>query len=361
MRRWIARSVPLALAALCLPALALAQGGSGASGGGGEVDWLAFALGTLGGLVLFLFAVDILARNLRELHGGRFQKLLEKSSSNRFGSLATGTVATVVLDSSSVTIILMIAIVDAGLIGFANALPAILGANIGTTFSSQLFAWNVDEYAPIPMAIGLLWRAFAKEEAAKRRATIVLGLGLVLFALSLIGNAAEPLKEHPDILEFLKQLEDPLLGVLAGALITVVIQSSSAMMGIVIVLAGGGIISLPAGIALMLGAEIGTCADTLIATIGRSRPAVKAGIFHLLFNIVSVAIGIALIGPLTAFAEGSAGDTGLQIANAHVLFNVAGALLALPFVRTIAGLLDRIVPERAGEERRDEAAEPQTT
>ena len=310
-----------------------------------EIDWLEVGLGMLGGLALFLFGVDLLARNLKEMQGGRFQKLLQRFSSNRFSSLASGTVATIALDSSSVVIILMITIIDAGLEPFTNALPAILGANIGTTFSSQIFAWNVDQFAPLLLAGGLVWRALARSDRMRRHATILMGVGLVLFGLHTIGNAAEPLEDNRQVIDYLKVLEGPLLGVLAGALVTIAIQSSSAMMGIVITLAGEGIISLPAGIAIMLGAEIGTCADTLLATVARSRAAVKAGIFHLLFNIATVAIGVALIGPLTRFATLTAADTGQQIANAHVLFNVCGALLVLPFVGTAAALLLKLVPE----------------
>lgn len=310
------------------------------------IDWVALAMGGLGGLALFMYGVGILAASLKQAQGGRFQALLKRFSTNPLASLASGTVATAVLDSSSVVIILLITIVDAGLVPFGNALPAILGANIGTTFSSQVFAWNIDTYAPVPVALGLLWKALGKSDKAKQRADILLGLGLVLFGLNIIGAAAEPLQEHPEIIAQLKQLENPLLGVIAGALLTVAIQSSSAMMGIVITLAGGGLITLPAGVAIMLGAEIGTCADTLIATIGRSRVAVKAGIFHLAFNIVSVAFGVLLIDQLARFGAATSSDTGQRIANAHVLFNVAGALAALPFVAAVTRLLDRIVPDQ---------------
>lgn len=315
----------------------------------GEIDWLALGLAMIGGLALFLYGVELLAGSLKAAHGSRFQRLLQRFSSNRVTALASGTAATVALDSSSVVIILMITVVDAGLVPFASTLPAILGANIGTTVSSQIFAWNVDQFAPLLLAAGLLWRGLAHSDKMKRHASILLGLGIVLFGLHVIGQAAEPLKENPEILAFLKQLENPLLGVLAGAVVTVAIQSSSAMMAIVITLAGGGLISLPAGLAMMLGAEIGTCADTLIATVGRSRAAVKAGVFHLLFNIVTVALGLLLIGLLARFATATAGSVGQQLANAHVLFNIAGALLVLPFVGTIARLLDRLIPETPGQ------------
>lgn len=344
---------PLRRAAACGVATALLLGPTAAHAQGGgqaaSTDWVEVALGMAGGLVLFLFAVDLLAGALREVGGGRLQRLLERSSSNRVAGLAAGTVATVALDSSSVVIILLIAAVDAALLPFAQALPVILGANIGTTANSQLFAWNVDAYAPVAMATGLLLRAVTRGDKARRIGTILLGLGLVLFALHLIGEAAAPLKEDARVTDALRRLRTPLLGALAGAAVTVAIQSSSALMGIVITLAGGGLIELEAGLAMMLGAEIGTCADTLLATAGRSRAAVKAGIFHLLFNIAGVALGLLLIAPLGAFARWSAEDTGQQVANAHALFNVAGALLMLPFIRWAAAGLERIVPERHDE------------
>lgn len=335
--------VLLAVGAVFAASTAVAQSGSTSE----PFSWLMLAMRAVGGLALFLYGVDILATGLKQTQGGRFQKLLERSSSNRFLALASGAAATIALDSSSVVIILLITMVDAGLISFAHSLPFILGANIGTTFSSQIFAWNIDAYAPVIMAAGLLWKALGKSDKAKQRATILLGLGLVLFGLNIIGTAAEPLQERPEVIGWLTRLENPLLGVLAGAVVTIAIQSSSAMMGIVITLAGGGLITLPAGIAMMLGAEIGTCADTLVATIGRSRAAVKAGIFHLAFNLVSVAIGVLLVEQLASFGAATASDTGQSIANAHVLFNIAGALLVLPFVASASGLIERIVPERS--------------
>lgn len=334
----------LSLGALLAAAPLLAQQADGAE----AIDWLDLGLGMVGGLALFLYGVDLLAGGLKGANGGKFQHLLQRFSSTRLKALASGTAATVALDSSSVVIILMIAIVDAGLVSFSNTLPAILGANIGTTLSSQIFAWNVDEFAPLLLFAGLVWRFVGKGDKAGQMSSILLGIGLVLFGLHLIGEAAAPLEQNHDVIAFLEQLENPLYGVLAGAAVTVAIQSSSAMMGIIITLAGGGIISLPAGLAMMLGAEIGTCADTLVATVGRSRAAVKAGVFHLGFNIVSVGVGLLLIGWLTRFATTTADDTGQQLANAHVLFNVAGALLAMPFVGAASRLLDRLVPERAG-------------
>ena len=301
----------------------------------------------LGGLALFLFGVDLLATALRGAGEGGSRDLLRRASANRAAGLGAGLAATVALDSSSVVIIMLVAIVDAGLVPFARALPVVLGANIGTTVSSQVFAWNVDAFAPVPMAVGLLARALAKTDRARRRGDALLGLGLVLFGLHLVGDAAAPLAGRPEVVEWLKGLESPWLGVLAGAAVTVAIQSSSATLGIVIALAGGGLITLPAGLAIMLGAEIGTCADTLVASAGRSRAAVRLGLFHLLFNIASVLVGVALVDALAAFATATADGAGQRIANAHVLFNVAGALAALPFTGPAARALDALLPDRA--------------
>jgi phosphate:Na+ symporter len=245
----------------------------------GGVDWWAFGLRVLAGLVLFLFGVDLLARALRDAAGDRFRALLARTASNRFAGLGMGTAATVVLDSSSVTIIMLIALVDAQLLRSADALAMVLGSNIGTTFSSQVFAWNVDAVAPVMMAGGFLARVLARSDGARRWGDAALGLGLVLFGLSLIEGAAAPLERHPEVVGLLRRLDQPLIGALAGAAVTAAIQSSSATIGIVIALAGAGLIDLPAGVAIMLGAEIGTCADTLVATLGRSRAAVRIGLF----------------------------------------------------------------------------------
>lgn len=318
------------------------------------IDWTNVALGAIAGLALFLFGVKTLADALRRAQGGRFERLLRRSSSNRLTGLLTGAAATVALDSSSVTIILMIALIDAGLLPFAAALPMILGANIGTTFSSQIFAWDVARWSPLLIAAGLGWSALARGDAARDRARAMLGLGLVLFGLHEIGAAAAPLQGDRSVIVWLERLRDPVLGAVAGAAITIAIQSSSAMMGISITLAGSGLVSLPAGVAMMLGAEIGTCADTLVSTVGRSRAAVRAGLFHLLFNVASVSLGLALISQLVAIAGAIGGDTGQRVASAHILFNVLGALAALPFVGSAARLLERALPDqlsRSGENR----------
>jgi phosphate:Na+ symporter len=340
-------SRPLLPALLALALLLPASPGWAQPAGGQAappMDWFDLAMGCTAGLALFLLGVALLADGLRAAAGDRAKRLLGHATDGPLRGLLTGTAATTLLDSSSVTIILLIGLVDAGLVGFAQALPVILGSNIGTTVSSQIFALGIEDFAPILLALGLL-----APEPWRHWGLAVAGLGLVLFGLGTLGEAVKPLQDQPGVTEWLRSSDAPLRGMLIGAAFTLLIQSSSATLGVVITLASQGLIDLPTGLAMMLGAEIGTCSDTLLATLGRSRAAVRAALFHLGFNIVSVAAGLLLIDALAGFAAWSAGDTAQQIANAHVAFNTAGALLCLYATPALARWMDRLLPDgRAG-------------
>lgn len=311
-------------------------------------------LGMIAGLVLFLYGVSRLATGMRAVAGERMRRLLERATTNRYAGVASGTLATAVLDSSSVTIIMVIALVDAGLLSFQNSLGVILGANIGTTISSQLIALDVQRYSPVVLAFGLLLLVAGRTETWRQTGAAVFGMGLIFFGLAQMGTAVEPLKQSVRFADWMQQLENPLVGVAAGAIITLVLQSSSATVGIAITLAAQGLLSLPGGVAVMLGAEIGTCADTLLATLGRSREAVRAGIFHLLFNVVTVAVGVMLLQPLVTFVTSLGGDSAQQLANAHVTFNVLGSMAVVLFLAPIGRALHRLVPP-AGSERQTRA------
>jgi phosphate:Na+ symporter len=316
-------------------------------------------LEVLGGLVLFLFGVFQLASAIEPLASDRAREMLARFTTNRFAAVLTGIVATTILDSSSVTIILVIALVNGGLLTFAQSIGVIMGSNIGTTVSSQIIALDVEQYAPVVLLGGLLLFALGRHSERKRHVGMaLLGLGLVFFGLQYMGDAVMPLRENKRFMEYMTGLERPLLGVAVGALATIAIQSSSAMLGIVITLAGQGLLTLPAGLALMLGAEIGTCADTLVASIGRSRAAVRAGVFHLGFNVASALVGVLLIDQLAALSGALPGSGSLerQIANAHVAFNVIGVAAFIPLSNSIARLLERVVPDRPGGGRQDMAA-----
>lgn len=314
------------------------------------MNWLDISLGLVGGLALFLYAIARLSETLRAAAGPAMKRLLEKLTINPVVGLLTGCVVTIVLDSSSVTIILVIALVHAGAVNFEQSLGVILGSNIGTTFSSLLFATEVDRFSSLILVAGLLLIVTRRDDAWRRRGYSLFFVGLMLYGLHAMGAAMKPLADNDALANQMKGLEDPLRGVLVGAVATALIQSSSAMMGIIIKLASAGVMTLPAGVAVMLGAEIGTCLDTLVASAGRSRDAVRAGAFHLAFNVITVCIGLVFYRQIAAIATWMPGSSvSHAIANAHICFNTIGALLFLPAVPLCAKALKMLIPEEAAQ------------
>ncbi|HTU57065.1 MAG TPA: Na/Pi symporter [Polyangiales bacterium] len=309
-------------------------------------------LAALAGLVLFIFGVTQLSKGLEELNTERMRNTLARFTSNRFAGVATGIVATTLLESSSVTIIMVIAMVSGGVLTFVQSLGVVLGANIGTTVGAQIIAFNVAAYSPLLMLAGLLCIFIGKANTRKQIGLILLGFGLIFYGLEAIDDAMKPLRTHEPFLHWMERLgTSPWLGAFVGCVVTLVIQSSSATVAIVIKLASSGLISLPAGVAIMLGAEIGTCSDTLLATIGRGRPALRTGVFHLSFNLVTAVLGVLLAEQLVKLVElVSAGvSTGRQIANAQIIFNVIGVAAVLPFLPAVARVLQRMIPDASTE------------
>lgn len=309
--------------------------------------YVTLLLSLTAGLILFLHGVDVLSDALKEAAGKKMKLFLERFTKNSITGVATGTVTTAILDSSSAVIIMVISMVNSGLLSSAASYGVILGANIGTTISSQIIAMKISHYAPLLMLIGFVLKLTAKSINYQHLGNILLAIGLIFFGLFLMDESAKPLHGHKAILEFLKTLEHPLKGAIAGALVTVIIQSSSATVGIVIILAGDGLISFPAAVAIMLGAEIGTCADTLLAVIGRSKEAIRAGVFHLLFNIVSVMIGLVLIQPLISLTYFISDGASIErtIANAHMIFNISGVLLMMWFIPWVSKKMKQLIPD----------------
>jgi phosphate:Na+ symporter len=302
----------------------------------------------LGGLGLFLFAINNLSDTLKELLGDKAKQWLGIFTKNVFTSILTGVVITAILDSSSAVIIMTIVLVNAGALTFRQSMGIVMGANIGTTFSSQLIALDIGQYSPIPIFLGLIFSLFSKSAKVSETGKVVLYFGILFFGLYTMERAVEPLKDDPSFLAWMEKLDNPLKGTAIGALVTLVIQSSSATVGMVITLAKKGLINLGGGIAVMIGAELGTCSDTLLATIRSDRKAVKTGIFHLLFNIVSIAIGLLIFPLFTIFIEKISGSASIEqkIANAHMIFNTAGVLLFIPLIPFIEKLLNSLIPTK---------------
>ena len=318
------------------------------------IDFFAMAMGALAGLVLFIYGVTRLSEGLEEISTDRMKSLLSKFTTNRFAGVLTGAVATTLLESSSVTIIMVIAMVSAGVLTFVQSLGVVLGSNIGTAVGAQIIALDIKKYVPLLMLSGLLLLFLGKKQTLKNIGIILLGFGLMFYGLEAIDEAMKPFRNYQPFIDLMQTLAtNPLLGALVGAIFTVIIQSSSATVAIIVTLASSGLISLPAGIAIMLGAEVGTCADTLVATIGRGRPALRTGVFHLLFNVASAILGIIFAPLLVQFVEAISGGAGVgrQVANAQILFNFIGVAVVILFLPMVARLLEKLIPDAPQEQK----------
>jgi phosphate:Na+ symporter len=301
-----------------------------------------------GGLGLFLYAINNLSSILKDLLGERARKLLGKFTHNLFTGILSGIIITLILDSSSAVIIMTIILVNSGALTFRQAIGIVMGANIGTTFSSQLIALDIGRFSPIPIFLGLVLTMVAKSDRFSKTGKVILYFGILFFGLFTMETAVEPLRSDSRFASWMFQLENPVRGSMVGALVTLIIQSSSATVGMVITLAKKGLITLAGSIAVMLGAELGTCSDTLLATIRGSRQAIRTGLFHLVFNVTSIIIGLACFPLYVNLIESISGNATLEqkVANAHMLFNAFGVVLFLPLTRYVERLLVKWIPDK---------------
>ncbi|MDJ0665095.1 MAG: Na/Pi cotransporter family protein [Acidimicrobiia bacterium] len=311
----------------------------------GSIDTFTVVSGLFGGLALFLMGMDRLTKSLRLLAGDRMRGILTRLTTNRFAAAGTGAGLTAVIQSSSVTTVLVVGFITAGLMTVQQSVGVILGANIGTTVTAQIIAFKVTRYALALIAVGFVVRFVSKNDSRRAQGGLVLGLGMVFFGMSVMGDAMSPLGDLAGFQDWMAGMSNPIAGVAAGAIFTAVVQSSSATTGVVLALAFEGLISLEAGIALVLGANIGTSVTAQLAALGKPRAAQRAAWVHTLFNGIGVLIWLPFIPLLATFVEGIGGDLARQIANAHTVFNVVNALLFIGFTNQLAALVERIVPD----------------
>jgi phosphate:Na+ symporter len=305
-------------------------------------------LSIIAGLVLFLFAVSSLSDTLQTVIGAGAAKWIQRFTSNTFSSLIVGTIATTILDSSSAVIIITIVLVNSKVLTFRQAMGVVLGANIGTTVSSQIIAMDVGKYSPIFLLIGFILLIIAKSDKVNNIGRVILYFGVLFFGLYTMENAVEPLKDEAFFTEWMKKTENPILGAIIGAIVTLVIQSSSATVGMAIILSKKGFLTLTGGVAVMLGAELGTCSDTLLATIKGSRQALKTGLFHVTFNWFSIILGLLLFYPFVEFVKFVSNGASIErtVANAHMLFNIMGVLVFVWTIPLFERILNRLFPDK---------------
>ncbi len=356
--RAILISAAFLLFVIALPALA--ETGMDES----DIDWLTLGMGLFGGLAMFLFGMEQMSEGLKAAAGETLKDVLSRLTKNRFMGALTGAFVTAVLNSSSVTTVLVVGFISAGFMTLTQSVGVIMGANVGSTFTAQIVAFNVTQYALIMVAIGFFMLFTGKAEKTRYYGSMVMGLGLVFYGMGVMGDAMLPLRSYPPFLNLMTSMENPLLGILVGAVFTGLVQSSAATTGIAIVMASSGLITLPAGIALAFGSNIGTCVTAVLAALGKPVEAVRAAVVHVIFNIAGVLLWFLFIPQLADFIVSispsspelsgkaqMAADVPRQIANAHTVFNVANTLLFISFATLFARLAEKLVPDRPIEEK----------
>ena len=345
-------AVGLAIWSVTAPALAADSSGSG-------IDWFKMGMQLFGGLAIFLLGMEQMADALKKVAGQRMKTILGKLTTSRIMGMVTGAFVTAIIQSSSVTTVMLVGFVTAGLMSLSQAVGVIFGANIGTTVTAQIIAFKVTHYALLLVAVGFAFVFTGKTNRVKQYGTLIMGLGLIFFGMGVMSAGMKPLRSYEPFIALMQDVSAPALGIVIAAAFTGLVQSSSATTGVVIAMASQGLISLEGGIALIMGANIGTCVTAGLAAIGKPREAVRVAVAHVTFNVAGVAIAawfipqIAdLVRTISPVAEGLSGtdklaaETPRQIANGHTMFNVFFSLLFLPAAGLVARFAEMIVPDR---------------
>ena len=305
----------------------------------------------IGGLALFMFAITMLRETLGKLSGVRVVKILEKVSNDPFKGMAAGTATTFMTQSSSITVLTLIGFVNAGMMTFRQSVNVMLGSEIGTTITAQLVAFDIGFLFWPLIAIGFFMKMFSKNEKVELVGAVIFSLGLIFVSMEFMKEGARPLTiDYPYFHDLINLYGgNALFGILIGALIAGVTQSSSATTSLVIAMGAAGAIDLGPSIALVMGANIGTCFLELFAGIGATTPAKRTAVAQALINVVGVSLFFPFLTPFASLVELTALDLPRQIANAHTIFNVIVSIIFIPLVGLTVRFCERLIPDKEGE------------
>ena len=304
--------------------------------------------GLFGGLALFLYGMQMMSDGLENAAGDRMERILEKLTSNRFIGVLVGALITAVIQSSSATTVMVVGFVNSGMMTLQQAVWIIMGANIGTTITGQLVALDIGAFAPIIAFAGVAMIVFMKNPKFHHIGAILGGFGMLFIGMDMMSSSMQPLREFPPFIELMTSFTNPIFGILAGAVFTAVIQSSSASVGILQTLAMAGLIPFSSAVFVLFGMNIGTCVTAVLASIGTNRSAKRTTVIHLMFNIIGTVVFtiLCLSFPIAEFVGGFTPDKpAAQLANMHTVFNIATTILLIPFGTLLAKAAIKILPD----------------
>lgn len=314
--------------------------------------YIGIVLGLLAGLGLFLYGMNLMGNGLQKAAGDRLKKIIELLTSNRFIAVLVGIFVTGVIQSSSATTVMVVGFVNAGIMQLNQAIGVIMGANVGTTVTAQLVSFDLEAIAPVAVGIGVIIHMVTKSEKLKSYAEILIGFGILFVGMTYMKDAMSPLREVQAFKDMLVNFgHNPILGILMGFTLTLLVQSSSASIGILLALASQGMLPLEAALPILYGDNIGTCTTALISSIGASKNAQRAAVMHLTFNIIGTLIFALILNRPIMMVVTSIDPTNIarQIANAHTLFNITNVIIQFPFAGLIVKIAERLIPEKPEE------------
>ena len=317
-----------------------------------EIEGLKMSFGTIltmaGGLGLFLFGMELMSDSIEKVAGARLRRILEIFTTNRFMGMIVGIIFTGIVQSSSACTVMVVSFVNSGLMNLYQAAGVILGANIGTTITSQLVSFNLSKIAPLILLVGVVVMMFTKKEKVRKVAEVVVGFGILFVGLSTMSQAMANMKNEPQVVNLLMSLKNPFLATLMGFALTAIIQSSSVTVSIVLLLANQDLLPLPITLYIILGCNIGACATAMLASMTGKKDAKRAALIHLLFNIIgTVIIYIALFvagDQIVELIKSISADNGRFVANAHTLIKIAQVIMLFPFTGWLVKMTYLIVP-----------------
>lgn len=313
---------------------------------------MAVLLLLLSGLCLFLGGLRLMTAGLEAMCGSSFALAVRRYTGNRFCAFLCGLLFACLTQSSSLVTVIVVGVVDAGIIGLGAAIAVIIGANVGTTVTGQLLSLQLYDYA-LPLAGAGMIPALLGQRAVRQGGRALLGLGVLLYGLKTMGGALVPLAEAPWFAQLLQAAAlHPLVGVMAGTLSAALVQSSSAVVGMTLALAEEGVLTIAAGAAVIVGADVGTCVTSLLAGLGSGRAARQAAAAHLLFNVLSVLLVLPFFPLFIQVAAATSEELTRQLANAHSLYNGSGAVLMLLFLTPFKKLVETLVSTENTEKKR---------
>ncbi|MDD5877848.1 MAG: Na/Pi cotransporter family protein [Clostridiales bacterium] len=310
-------------------------------------------IGIMGGLGLFLYGMNLMGEALEKAAGSKLKKIIELLTSNIFMGVIVGTIVTAIIQSSSATTVMVVGFVNAGIMTLPQAVGVIMGANIGTTVTAQLVSIDINGLAPIALGIGIILYLFTNKPKTKHIAEVLIGFGILFTGMDFMKEAVKPLAEYSGFTNALLTFgKYPILGLLLGFGITAIIQSSSASMGMLVVLASQGLIPLNSALPILYGQNIGTCVTSLLSSIGASISARRAALIHLMFNVLGTIIFLIFLNGIVvkAVVYMDPDNVARQIANVHTIFNITSTLMLLPFNKIIIKLATKLAPDNNTED-----------